>query len=163
MLRTLHVVSHEGNIQRGGEGAGVSGAVYLDLVDDAVWQALQRALDVQDELVEIGQVIEVNNGDSGEGLIQSRGESKGESLAGNVVSRVWYEGNLLHLVLGSSKHVQSLIHHISAILAHSLGAIHIAILSITHATSGFLSVPLIIVEGLWQFLLKITINVVLRD
>lgn len=74
------------------------------------------------------------NGDCGESLVEARLEGQGESSTSSSCSSA-EEIDSLSLVLNLIQLVKAAIHHIIAVRAHALGAIRIAVLRVTNATT----------------------------
>jgi hypothetical protein len=132
--------------------------IYIvDLYYDCTYlvgQFLERLLDVQDELfqpVDVAQTaLEVveGDGDGGVGLVELGLEGECECLVlesrvvrhgvrgGSAVRVVGPEGDLLHLVLLRLQQVVSLVHHVVAVHAQALGAVHVAELGVALAAPG---------------------------
>jgi len=96
-------------------------SVNFNRVDHSVWELQQRSLDIQYKLVEIGRISIIRNWACSKGFVQFALESQRECVAANYIGIVVSNKlDLLHLVLTSASQINSLIHNISSVLAHSL-------------------------------------------
>jgi len=157
------VVTNKGDVEV--DCASSGRAVDFNSVNNAVRETHKSLLHIQNHIVNTDTCIWEYNGDGGEGLVQLALESQSESLSvktGQHAS-IFSERNLLHLVFLGSNHIVTLVHDISGIWAHSLGAINIAVLRIANAASGSGLVPGVVREGIWFLEEEVSTNKIHGD
>lgn len=137
----------------------------IDVVDDSIGKSLQRLLYVQHKAGEVRSTGEENNRFSGKSLIKFALESerKGLSVESAEQGVLGVEDNFLDLVLGRVGEVRSQIHHVSAMVTQSLGAIHVAIASVAIATAGLGVVPQQVVERVRFLRVEVSMLKILRN
>lgn len=137
-------------------GGGVEINRYSAVVNDFVWQTTKSKLDFPSQgFLGVVQMVDwwVHQVDwiGGEGFVQLGGEGNGERLAtvvGIVQCAINIEHNLLDVdILVEGEGVADS-QHISAVWAHALRAVNVAVLRIADASSGLLGVPAMVGEGL---------------
>jgi hypothetical protein len=165
ILGALNVLAREGDIETDGRGDGVTSSneilheessSNLNVIDDAVGETLEGLLNIKYEITEIigrGETLD-DDGASGEGLVQLRLKGEGKSLSikrskGSTVGGATsgLEEDRLDLMLALLVHVVALIHDVSAVGAHALGAIIVTILRVADATASLVAIPAKVVEG----------------
>lgn len=145
VLRTLHVVTNEGNVDDDIIADESVRAVDLDLVNDAVGQLHEGLLDVDHKVMEGCTVVD--DWSCGKGLVKStlEGNAKGITIQGKIIGdKIRSEMKLLHLIFGGGILVISNVHDVSSIWAHTLGAINVTIFSIANTSACLGHVPIVV-------------------
>jgi hypothetical protein len=179
VLATLDGISGEGDIKC--DSGPVGRDSHDASIDNLVRKGKKRKVHVVSEIAEgisfIGNIKSDRVG--GEGLVEARseGESKGLSVSislilasvwsgsaesGSVHVKILAEHNALDLVIIGGKEVVSHVNNIISMRALSLGAVHISVLSVAHATSGLGLVPFVI-SKLFGVRLEVSRLVVIPD
>ena len=157
MLRALHSVSREGDVNCDLARAEILGCRHGDAVNDLVGKVEQCQLDVVDKVRDI--VLVENDGDSSESFVQASCEGKSKSLGVEVVEHIIsLEAQLLHLILRGDKEVVSDVQDIISVGAHSLRAVDIAVGGIADTAADLAVVPVLVFEG--DILLEVRNNIV---
>lgn len=150
ILLALVAVTGEGHVDRDDIVVQIMEiTVDMDTIDNTIGQVEKSRLDVGRHGGGAGRVD--LNGGGGEGLVETRLESQGESsasLSSGTVSNG--EGDSLGLVLGLVQLVLAAVHHVITERAHALGAVHISVLRVADAAAGLGVVELVVAEGLLE-------------
>ena len=141
VLGTLNIVTIEGHHELEGASAEDRGR-HSHTINHVVRESQESILHVVSES-EVRR-SEVDGG-GGEGLIDLRLEGKSEGIRRREgIERFHTES--LNLVEESIGEIQSFVHHIVRLGAHSSRAVDISVMRIAEATSGLLHIPVIVSE-----------------
>jgi len=120
------------------------------MIDDLVRQRGECLRDIEGKVVQSSVGGIEHNGLGGERFVEFALEDEGKGLLveiGLVVHAIDIfdlQVNVLDLVLSRDFHVLALVHDVSAIHAHALGAVDVSVLGIAHASTRLRRVPLLV-------------------